>query len=189
MHSKIVLASGHMIDELDRKKPRFPPYKEEAVRTSISSQLAEWTMGPGDLAICGGARGTDMLVAELCVQRGADVWLCLAIEEEAHLDKSVRLAGSDWEDRYYALLQQPTVSKFIMPAQPDNVHADLSLYARNNLWMINLARTEAPTTDQLYALLVWDEKPTGDGPGGTSDFAQKVNQLGGHVAIINPTTL
>ena len=51
-------------------------------------------------------------------------------------------------------------------------------------------RVEANDPKNLYGLLVWDEKPVGDGPGGTSDFAARVKQLGGHLApIINATKL
>jgi hypothetical protein len=65
-----------------------------------------------------------------------------------------------------------------------------SVFLRNNLWMINAARVEANDPKNLYALLVWDEKPTGDGPGGTSDFAARVKQLGGRLGpVINPTKL
>jgi hypothetical protein len=41
----------------------------------------------------------------------------------------------------------------------------------------------------LFSVLVWDEEPTGDGPGGTSDFAERVRDLGGVVEVINPTKL
>ncbi len=42
---------------------------------------------------------------------------------------------------------------------------------------------------KIHALLVWDEKPTGDGPGGTSDFQGRVKNLGGLIEIINATKL
>ena len=48
---------------------------------------------------------------------------------------------------------------------------------------------ESVQTADESALIVWDEKPRGDGPGGTSDFQQKVCHLGGQVEIINPTKL
>ena len=65
-----------------------------------------------------------------------------------------------------------------------------SVFARNNLWMINTARVEADNPKNIYGVMVWDQKPTGDGPGGTSDFAARVKHLGGHLAdIINPTKL
>src|SRR5436853_488579 len=37
------------------------------------------------------------------------------------------------------------------------------------------------------ALAIWDEKPSGDGPGGTSDFEKRIRSSGGEVKIINPT--
>ena len=62
---KVVLASGHMIDMPDRVAKglaeRFPPGKENLVRECIAKQLDLWGVGAHDLAICGRARGTDIL--------------------------------------------------------------------------------------------------------------------------------
>jgi hypothetical protein len=55
--------------------------------------------------------------------------------------------------------------------------------------MINSARVEASDSAKIHALLVWDQKPTGDGPGGTSDFESRVRNLGGVIEIVNPTNL
>jgi hypothetical protein len=66
---------------------------------------------------------------------------------------------------------------------------DLSIYERNNIWIIETARREAVEPASIHGLLVWDEQPTGDGPGGTSDFVKKVRDLGGVIAVINPTKL
>ena len=55
--------------------------------------------------------------------------------------------------------------------------------------MINTARVEIRDTANLHAILVWDEKPSGDGPGGTADFAARVRGLGGLLRIVNPTSL
>jgi hypothetical protein len=74
--------------------------------------------------------------------------------------------------------------------QPDRIGEapeGMSAYERNNLWMINTARVESPP-DPLYAALVWDEK-AGDGPGGTSHFAEQIRHYGGLVEIINPTKI
>lgn len=79
-----------------------------------------------------------------------------------------------------------------MATQPERLGKappDISIYARNNLWIINTARIEAADTAKIHAILVWDTKPTGDGPGGTSDFERKVLDLGGFIEIINPTNL
>ena len=89
--------------------------------------------------------------------------------------------------RFYALREKAAVA-----TQPDplgKAPKDVSIYARTNLWMINTARVEAIDSAKIPAVLLWDEKPTGDGPGGTSDFESRVRSLGGLIEIINPMTL
>lgn len=190
---RVFLASGHMIDLPDRVAKglgeRFPPGKEDLVLERIARQLDVWGVGANDLAICGGARGTDILFAELCADRGAEVWLFLALPEAEFLEASVRLADSNWEDRFFALRKRESVKTFLQSERLESPQS-AQVFASNNLWMIDTARVEVNDPKNLYALLVWDEKPTGDGPGGTSDFAVRVKNLGGHLApIINPTRL
>jgi len=190
---KVVLASGHMIDLPDRVAKglgeRFPPGKEKLVSDCIAKQLDLWGVGAHDLAICGGARGTDILFAELCAKRRAEVWLFLALPEAEFLEASVRLADSNWEDRFFKLRNQQGVKMFLQSERLKSPPRPEMVFSRNNLWMLNTARVEANDPNNLYTLLVWDEKPTGDGPGGTSDFAMRVKKLSGHRAIINPTKL
>jgi tetratricopeptide (TPR) repeat protein len=191
--SKVCVASGHMIDKPDRiakgLTERFPPAREGVVRDRIEKQMDGWKVGQGHLAICGGARGADILFAEVCAERGAEVWLMQALEDGEFLEESVRLPDSNWEDRYFALRDLPTVKLFLQDDRLKSAPKGTSVFARNNLWMINTARVEANDPKNLYALLVWDEQPSGDGPGGTSDFATRIRKLGGRLAIINPTRL
>jgi tetratricopeptide (TPR) repeat protein len=187
--AKVAIASGHMIDAPDRQDERFPPRKEDVVKERIAAQLETWNIGAGDLAICGGARGADMLFAELCARRGAEVWLLLALPEAEFLEKSVRLPESSWEQRYFDLQAQPGVKTFVQRDRLKSPPKGTSVFARNNLWMVNTARVEVNEPRNLHALLVWDEKTAGDGPGGTADCAARVKSLGGRTAIINPTRL
>jgi hypothetical protein len=186
---KVAVSSGHMIDKPDRPSERFPPHKEPAVREHIAKQLAAWNIAEGDLAICGAARGADILVAEVCAGRGATVWLFVPLPEGEFLDESVRLPGSNWEERYLALRRHPAVQTYFLHEHFGKPAQELSAFAQNNLWMIDAARREAHVPSNLFALLVWDEKPTGDGPGGTSDFAARIREIGGQLAVINPTKL
>jgi tetratricopeptide (TPR) repeat protein len=186
--AKIFVASGHMIDAPDRKDERFPARKEAAVKAEIDAQLAAWEVGSTDLAICGGARGADMLFAETCVDRGAEVWLMLPLPEGKFLDESVRLPTGDWEQRFYKLKRHSRVKTFLQHERLKSAPAGESAFTRNNLWMINTARVEARDSADLHAILVWDETPGGDGPGGTADFATRVKTLGGRLKIINPVT-
>jgi len=182
---KIAICSGHMIDAPNRQTPRFPAAKAEVVRTEIAKQLARWEIGTGDLAVCGGACGADILFAEECLRRGAKVRLLLAQDIGDFVRDSVQHAGSNWVSRFHAVRENAEVAT--QPQRLGKAPPDLSIYARNNLWIINTARIEAADSATIRALLVWDQKPTGDGPGGTSDFEVKVRDLGGLIAIINPT--
>lgn len=195
-YSRVVICSGHMIDKPGRKEPRFPAEKEAAVAEAISDQLDAWGVGTDWLAVCGGARGADLLFAEACHQRGARVRLLLAKEMDEFIEGSVRLEGSDWVERFHKMRRK--AETFSQPKclgrlpQPENAAQGsqfIDVYARTNLWIINTARVEAGDSDAIHALLVWDEKPTGDGPGGTSDFEARVRAIGGHRAIVNPTKL
>lgn len=175
-----------MIDAADRREARFPASKEPAVQLRIAAQLERWNAGAGDLGICGGACGADILFAEACLERGAKVTLLIPLPEDAFLEKSVAFADADWEKRYRDLrarcetrFQHEALGP---PAKGENV------FERNNLWCLDTAYSLVPP-ERVHAILVWDEKPTGDGPGGTADFAERVKRGGGRVAAINPTRL
>src|SRR5690349_19198800 len=101
---KTVLGVGHMTDAPGRRQRRFPPEMEWPVRRAMEKLLSEWGVGKEWIAICGGARGTDILFAELCLERGATVRIYLALSIEDFRKRSVRVAGTNWESRFDALL-------------------------------------------------------------------------------------
>jgi predicted NodU family carbamoyl transferase len=186
--NKVILCSGHLIDAPERERPRFPQEKEELVRERIEQSLNKWNIEAGDLAICGGARGADIMFAEACVKRKAEVWLFISLEENEFLKQSVRLPNTNWEERFFALKNSPTVKTFYQHESPNARLTDISPFEQANEWMIDTAEAEAKNPDNLYAILIWDEQTSGDGPGGTAHFAAKVKRLGAHVTIINPLT-
>ena len=177
-----------MIDRPDRKKPRFPASKEKIVAEHLANQLQAWNIGKDDLAICGGACGGDLLFAEACINLGVAVRLYIPLLETEFVTRSVRIENTNWKERYQKLSKHNLVSKEYQHKYQGKLPEDISVFARNNLWMIDTA-TKIASSGNLFALLVWDEKPTGDGPGGTSDFAHKIQESGGRIAIINPTKL
>lgn len=179
-----------MVDGPNRKEPRFPGSKVAIVSQKVAEQLDRLQVGPSDLSISGAARGGDLIFAEHCYNRGAEVWLFLPRPEEEFLDESVRLPDGQWEERFHKLCCQPGVRRFFQHEHLGEVSDGLDVHGRNNLWVLSTARALAPSPDHIYALVVWDEKSTGDGPGGTSDFVSRVAQSGGHVEPpINPTKL
>jgi hypothetical protein len=194
--ARVAVCSGHMIDDWKRPEARFPQSKVDAARLAIAEQLEAWRIGKGDLAICGGARGADILFAEECLNRGAKVRLLLAQEMDPFVEDSVRLKKTDWVERFHGLrekcvveIQPKRLGPIPKPENAANASQFSDIYSRNNLWIINTARVEASSSAAIRALLVWDEKSTGDGPGGTSDFARQVRALGGILEIINPLEL
>ena len=180
-----VVISGHMIDSPDRTPPRFPAEAEPPVRQAMDRILAGRNIGQRDLAITAGARGADIIGAELCLARGATVWLLLPLPEPEFLERSVRLPGSDWETRFHALTLRCTVryqQDELGPLSPDE-----SPFVRNNEWCLDVGRATV-RGDRLFGLVVWDERSTGGG-GGASDFAAKAAGRGIPIEIVNPMTV
>lgn len=175
-----------MIDAAGRGEARFPPAKEGAVRQRIAEQLARWNVGSKDAGICGGACGADILFAEACLERGARVLLLIPLPEDQFLARSVAFADADWEARYRALRARCETrfqhTALGPPAKGENA------FERNNLWCLDTAYALVPS-ERVRAILVWDGKPAGDGPGGTADFAARVKRSGGDLAVINPTRI
>ena len=182
---KVVLFSGHMVDLPSRLNARFPEANAEDVSKAIGARLEQIGIGPNDLAICGAARGGDILFAEQCKTRGAHVRLLIPLPEDEFIAQSVRVpGGSSWEARYHNLRNACEV--WFQHERLGKPAPEQSVFCRNNLWMLHTGRVEAQP-GALYALLVWNGVPTGDGPGGTSDFAARLNQIGATVpAPIDP---
>ena len=123
------------------------------------------------------------MFAEEALRCGAKVRLLLALPVEEFIVASVQMPSGKWLPRFHALLEQCEVV-----CQDDRLGPPQSreaVFARTNLWMLNTARVEAPGVSRLYALLVWDENPQGDGPGGTADFANRASSTGATLSIIN----
>ncbi|MEY2522357.1 MAG: hypothetical protein QOJ66_922 [Ilumatobacteraceae bacterium] len=159
---QVVLASGHMTDGGDRSAARFPEASVGRVRKEIARQLRRWNVGSGDLVICGGARGADLIAAEEALVLGASTRLCLALPREEFLSRSVELAGTDWLQRFEAVEVRSDVRQLDVDAANSNV------FAVANQWMID--QTLALDASGRYALIVWDGNEP-DGVGGTADMA------------------
>ncbi|MBL8694075.1 MAG: hypothetical protein JNJ88_08260 [Planctomycetes bacterium] len=182
---RVLLYSGHRIDAPNRKSPRFPAQLEPTVRAMLSRHLDRWNIGPGDLALGSGANGGDILVLELCRERGADIQVLLPFSEAEFLRRSVCVEGTAWESRFSELRKE---GRWLTLAERSGPPLEGEPFGQTNLWIIETARVLAPE-GPFYALLVWDEKGQGDGPGGTADFVARASELGAEIAIVNPTKL
>ncbi|MFJ8207542.1 hypothetical protein [Micromonospora chalcea] len=177
----VVLASGHLVDRPDRRAPRFPERIVPLVASAIADALDRWQVAEGSVVVCGGARGADMLSAEAALARGAQVILCLAAPTEEFVAESVRLPGTEWEERFRRLLSHAEVRHI------PTTNMGTNKFARTNAWMVGTVRE---LTSTPYALLVWDGE-VGDGPGGTQDMVERLGYslTDPHIEIIDPTAL
>jgi hypothetical protein len=167
----VLLFSGHMIDAPGRKQPRFPADKESMARDAIADTLTKVGTGPGDLAICGGACGGDLIFAEACLARGAGLELYLPFEEPTFLAESVDFAGADWPDRFLAAASKATMH--VAPAELGPLQPGEEPYQRNNMWMLESAARFGP--EKIVFICLWDGQG-GDGPGGTRHLIEEAGR-------------
>jgi hypothetical protein len=181
---KAVLFSGHMIDAPGREKPRFPPDKEPIAARAIASALADLDVGPGDLSICGGACGGDLLFAEAALARGARLELYIPFEEPTFLEKSVDFAGGDWRARFFAAKARGVLH--VAPRELGPPQEGEDPYERNNRWMMDAALRFG--ADKVDFVCLWNGEG-GDGPGGTKHMMEEVRQHGGRAQWLDTIKL
>jgi hypothetical protein len=168
---QVFLFSGHMIDAPGRKEPRFPADKEDVAKAAIEATLTKAGAEAGDLAICGGACGGDLIFAEACLAHGMRLELYIAFDEPTFLAESVDFAGADWHERYLAAKSRATLH--ILPVELGPVPASDNPYEHNNLWMLDAATRFGP--EKIVFICLWNGQG-GDGPGGTRHFMEEAGR-------------
>jgi len=171
---KVLLFSGHMIDSPSRAEPRFPADKEPIAAKAIADLLDQIGAARGDLAICGGACGGDLLFAEAALARHLTVAIYLPFDEDKFLAESVDFAGADWRSRYFAAKSQ--ASFHIASEELGPLKADENPFERNNVWMLQRATEHG--AEKVDFICLWNGSG-GDGPGGTQHLMQEVQKKGG----------
>lgn len=185
---RVVLFSGHMVDDPalrgDGKAmpPRFPAAKATAALQRINAALDEIGVGPGDLGICGGACGGDLLFAEACLARKMRLEIRLAEEANRFLLRSVTFADPDhrWERSFARVTAEPT-QVLVMPDELGPTPEGVSVHDRCNRWMMYAALSHG--VDKVSFIALWDGVP-GDGPGGTENMVLLVRDFTGRQPII-----
>ena len=146
---------------------------------AIREVLRSWGTGPGTLVVSGGAQGADIMAAEQALLLGAEVWLLVALPDDEFIPGSVRLPGSDWEERYRKLRARcPTrfQADELGPAASDE-----EAFERNNDWLLDAAQAAAPAAGLGRV---------GRRPGRWTRWdlglRQRARTMGAAVAIIDP---
>ena len=167
----VVLFSGHMIDAPDRKTPRFPPDKEAVASDAIVDALSKIGVGRGDLAICGGACGGDLLFAEACLAQEMRVEIYIPFDEPTFLAGSVDFAGDNWHQRYLAVKAKATLH--VAPDELGALSEGENAYERDNQWMLERA---ARFGDRKLAFVCLWNGEGGDGPGGAKHLMDEAGR-------------
>jgi hypothetical protein len=167
----VILFSGHMIDAPDRTTPRFPPDKAPIAAAAIAATLTEIGAGAGDLAICGGACGGDLLFAEACLARRMRLEIYIPFEEPDFLAESVDFAGDDWRERYLAAKAKATLH--VAPREFGPLGDGENAYERNNQWMLKQAVRFGG--ERMAFISLWNGQG-GDGPGGAKHLMDEASK-------------
>jgi len=182
---QIFLFAGHMIDQVDRLEPRFPPAMEDEAREKIEAILDKLEANDNDLAITPGAAcGGDILFIEACLKRGMKVETYLPFHEARFIEESVRFAQNSWVERFHQIRQHPNVTFRLQPERVGPVPAGDNVFERNVRWA--LYSTLVYDIERVRLIVLWDGKG-GDGPGGTGHMVREVHQLGGIVQHLDTT--
>ncbi|MFO1129558.1 MAG: tetratricopeptide repeat-containing protein [Rhodospirillales bacterium] len=186
---RTVLFSGHMIDDPARRgagqvlPERFPAHKVDAAKQAIEAALDGIGAGEGDLGLCGGACGGDLLFAEACLARGMNLDIRLARRVPQYLAESVTFADPDqtWFRLYHRVATDPRTSVLVMPEEVGPAPEGVSVHDRNNRWQLYSALSQE--LDNVHFVALWDGNPAG-GPGGTEEMVRQIRTLTGRAPII-----
>jgi tetratricopeptide (TPR) repeat protein len=188
---RVLLFTGHRIDDPGRHKPRFPADKEDVARNAIrDAVLRERQAGETvALGIAGGASGGDILFHEVCAELGIRTDLYLALPPDEFVAASVRSAGPQWIERFRQVRAHAAEERILsntdkLPAWLEDKR-DYSIWQRNNLWELYNALA---ASDHVTVIALWNGE-RGDGPGGTADLVEKAAARGAKSVILDTKKL
>jgi hypothetical protein len=184
---KVLLFTGHRIDDANRPSPRFParmaPVAQQAILDAVKQEMPN--DGAPVIGIAGGASGGDLLFQEICEELGIDRHLFLIIPRDEYVNASVAPSGPDWVLRFdhqyqtarHREYQQSNELPVWLQSKPD-----YGIWQRSNVWMLHNALALGDHNTTLIAL--WDGKG-GDGPGGTQHMVETANARGARRIILD----
>lgn len=190
---RVLLFTGHMIDQPDRAQPRFPatcvPTIREAIREAVKREI-DRANGGAILGLAGGASGSDLLFHEVCEELGVKTELYLALPPNVYRTQSVDPAGREWIERFDHLLERipepPVLSRAEQPPAWLISRQGYAAWQRANLWLLSEALIKGARNLQVIA--VWDGE-AGDGPGGTEHLFRIARDNGAGTVHLNTNEL
>ncbi len=82
--------------------------------------------------------------------------LLIAQEVDAFVEIPSDARDTTGVQRFHALCEKAEVAT--QPERLGRAPNGVSIYARNNRWIVNTARAEAESSQRIHALIVWDRR-------------------------------
>ena len=177
---KVIVFSGHMIDQEGTDKTRFPSSLVQEVKKKLKDRL---TALNGRIGFSSAACGSDILFLETVLELGGEIHVVLPCEKEHFIRESVSFAREhDWVSRFERVIQH--ASEVIIASEHLAERGEV-LYQYANLLLLGLARIRANQLDtDLIPMAVWDRTP-GYQPGGARDVVKSWIDKGLNVEIVD----
>jgi hypothetical protein len=152
------------------------------------SKVKEQTFGKL-IGISGGASGADILFHEVCEQLDIPSKMHIVLPKNEYIKASVADSESRWVERFNRLFEKNKPAILSQSTEmPKWIRAKIgySIWQRLNLWMLHSAL--AISNDSLSLIALWNGE-SGDGPGGTEDMVNRVQNRGANFIHLDARTL
>lgn len=177
-----VLFSGLGMDAPLASPERFPPDMAPLASAEIALRLALLDAGPGDLALCHGGCGGDLLFAEAALARRMRLELRLPFEVERFVEAAVDFAGPAWRSRFDRVRADPRTVLYCLPRGAALPTEDP--FEQADLWQLDAALSHG--AERVWLMTLWDGKPRA---GGGAYLTETIGRYTGQVIPIDATRL
>jgi len=180
--SRVILFTGHMIDDAQTAPPRFPDSLRDAARLAIRDKLQQEVARTKGIvvAIASGASGGDLLFHDICDELKIEHRLYLPLPRDLFRTESVTPSGRYWQDQFDKLYNSyktppPNLAQSAeLPSWLSTVNG-YTTWQRANVWLIYEALAIGAAEFTLLSL--WDGVKK-EGLGGTYHMRTVAEQRG-----------
>lgn len=180
---KVLVFTGHRVDDEGRAEPRFPNEKAIEVKEILKGKIKD--LGPC-VGYCSAANGADIIFMEVMMELGHKCYSIIPFKEKDFIEESIAtIIKSNWVERYYSLKEQG--ANII---ELENLGIDLKedSYIFANRIIYGLARIRAEQLNtKVHPISIWDSKEANKttAMGGTTHVLYEWQKRGNNVDIVD----
>lgn len=186
----IIVFAGHRVDTEGRGIARFPAPSEDRACDLIRNAIGDVCNDQQEtIVLASAAPGADILAHEVCGELNLKSIVCLPMPADDYA--SLVFEGLDsWRNRFLELKRRHKILQLSdqvgLPRWLSD--SDVNPWERGNQWVMNMAL--AWGADRITLVVLWDQKPAGDAPGGTAQLVELAEKAGNiHIRRIDSNQL